>query len=60
MITFGVMGSLYAWATPEYMLNKMSLEEINAYINVHYPAKKEGYEPPDRDAFKKHYPGAFK
>jgi len=59
MQTYGVMGHLYAWATPEYMLNEMSLDEILAYIGVHCPVKKDEYEAPDRESFKKHYPGAY-
>jgi hypothetical protein len=64
MSIFGVMGHLYAWATPEYMLNNMSWEEITAYLEAHCPKTKKknksSYEPPDRDSFKKHYPEAYK
>ena len=58
MNIFGVMGHLYSWATPEYMLNNMSLDEIVAYINVHYPIKKN--DKPDRESFKRLYPEAYK
>lgn len=59
MQLFGAMGHLYAWASPDYMLRNMSIEEINAYVMVHCPPSKDDkkkYEPPDRDAFYKHYP----
>lgn len=57
----GIMGNLYAWASPEYMLYKMSWEEIMGYIDVFYPQKKKkNNEPPDRDAFKKAYPNSYR
>ena len=58
MNLYGAMGHLYAWATPEYMLWKMSIDEINAYVGVHCPTpkKKDGYEAPDREKFNRLYP----
>ncbi len=30
---FAQMGSMYSWATPEYLLNNMSIEQIMMYYN---------------------------
>lgn len=56
MNIMGIIGNLYAWASPEYVLYNMSIDQVMAYIEVFYPQKKKkkrGYEAPDRDAFKK-------
>jgi hypothetical protein len=59
MMVFGVMGNLYAWATPEYMLNNMSLEEIYAYIKVHCPEPKEEKRTSSEE-LQRLYPKAYK
>ena len=58
MMVFGVMGHLYAWATPDYMLNCMSLEEIYAYIKVHCPESKDEKRT-SGDELQRLYPQAY-
>jgi hypothetical protein len=33
------MGMLFAWATPEYLLDRMSLEQVVYYFNIGWEAK---------------------